>query len=316
MIGHLVKRLLHGVGMLIGISIFVFVMLRLVPGDVIQMQFAEIPGVTEERIAQMRAELGLDKSVVAQYGSWLGGAVTGDFGQSYQSGRDVLDIIFERVPRTMQVGAMAIVIGVVVGIPMGVIAAVRNGKLTDSIVRLLAVAGLSIPGFFLALLGLTLAASWLNWSPPLVYRSITENWSSNLQQTFPPAVALSAGLIASVARLTRSSMLDTLQSNYIRTVRAKGAGSLAIYGKHGLRNSVLAVFTLVGLQVGTILGGTVTLERIFGIPGLGSMMFEAVTYRDYPTVMAGVVVFGAMFTVVTIVVDLLYGVIDPRIRYG
>ena len=185
----------------------------------------------------------------------------------------------------------------------------------QSAARVVAVLGISIPSFWLGLMFLTYLALWFNWTPPLSYSTPAEDLSKNLQQMILPAIALSAGTMATVARFLRSSLLEVLDSNYIRTVRAKGAGQRLVLFKHGIRNSLIPVFTILGLQVGNILGGTVILETIFSIPGMGTLIAEGVRQRDYPLVMACVIVFAGVFIFVTIVVDLLYGVIDPRVRY-
>lgn len=313
---YAIRRLLYGVLVIFLVMVFVFITLRLIPGDVVRLQLADAPGVTEEQIAERAAELGLDKPVFTQLFVFLGGAITGDFGRSFQTNESVMSMIGERLPITLQLGAMSILLGVLIGVPLGMLSATRPNSWVDQILRVVSVAGISIPSFWLGLLLVTYLAIYFGWSPPLAYRSPTEDLGSNLSQMILPAIALSAGTMASVARFLRSSLLEVLNSNFIRTVRAKGAGPRLVLYKHATRNSMVPVFTILGLQVGHILGGTVILESIFSIPGMGLLIFESVQQRDYPVVLGCVVVFGAVFVLVTIIVDLLYGVIDPRVRYS
>ncbi|MBO0813432.1 MAG: ABC transporter permease [Microlunatus sp.] len=312
---YALRRALYGILVIFGVTVFVFVALRLVPGDAVRLQLANTPGVTEEQIAERSAELGLDKPVAGQFVSFLRGAVTGDFGRSFQNGEPVLSLIGDRLPVTLQLGLMALVIGLLLGVPMGLLSAIRQNSWLDQLLRVGAVAGLSIPSFWLGLLLVTYIAIIFGWSPPLVYRGPGEDLVSNVTHTILPAIALGAAAMASIARMLRSSLLEVMQSNFIRTVRARGGGPGTVLFKHATRNSLVPVFTILGLQVGHILGGTVILESIFSIPGLGSLIFEAVQMRDYPVVLGCVVVYGAVFVFVNILVDLMYGVIDPRVRY-
>lgn len=312
---YALRRALYGILVVFGVTVFVFVALRLVPGDAVRLQLANTPGVTEEQIAERSAELGLDKPVAGQFLSFLRGAVTGDFGRSFQNGEPVLSLIGERLPVTLQLGLMALLIGLLLGVPMGLLSAIRQNSWIDQMLRVGAVVGLSIPSFWLGLLLVTYIAIIFGWSPPLVYRGPGEDLVSNATHTILPAIALGAAAMASIARMLRSSLLEVMQSNFIRTVRARGAGPGKVLFKHATRNSLVPVFTILGLQVGHILGGTVILESIFSIPGLGSLIFEAVQMRDYPVVLGCVVVYGAVFVFVNILVDLMYGVIDPRVRY-
>jgi peptide/nickel transport system permease protein len=312
---YALRRALYGIMVVFLVTVFVFVALRLVPGDVVRLQLADSPGVTEQQIAERAAELGLDKPVVSQFFSFLGHAVTGDFGRSFQNDEPVLSLIGDRLPTTLQLGLMALIIGLLLGVPIGLLSATRPNSWVDQILRVVAVTGLSIPSFWLGLLMVTYISIIFGWSPPLVYKGPGEDLVSNVTHTILPAFALGATAMASIARMLRSSLLEVVQSNFIRTVRARGAGPGTVLLKHATRNSLVPVFTILGLQVGHILGGTVILESIFSIPGLGSLIFEAVQMRDYPVVLGCVVVYGAVFVFVNILVDLMYGVIDPRVRY-
>jgi len=315
-IEYVVRRVLYGLLVIALVTVFVFLTLRLIPGDVVRLQLADAPGVTPEQIAARSAALGLDQPLFAQLFRFLGGAFTGDFGTSFQSNLPVTQMIGERLPITLQLGLMALVISILLGIPLGLLSAYKQNSWLDQSLRVVTVAGLSIPNFWLGLLLVTYLAIWFSWSPPLVYRTPAEDLASNLTQMALPALALGVAGMAGIARLLRSSLLEVMRSNFVRTVRAKGAPERTVLFTHAVRNSLIPVFSLIGVQVGAILGGTVILESIFAIPGMGSMIFESVRVRDYPVVLGCVVVFGAVFVTVNLVVDLLYGVIDPRIRYA
>lgn len=316
MIEYVVRRVLYGLLVIALVTVFVFLTLRLIPGDVVRLQLADAPGVTQEQLDARAAALGLDQPLVTQLFRFLGDAFTGDFGTSFQSQQPVTSIIAERLPITLQLGLMALVISIALGIPLGLLAAYKQNSWLDQSLRVVSVAGLSIPNFWLGLLLVTYLAIWFGWSPPLVYRGPTEDLVSNLTQMALPALALGVAGMAAIARMLRSSLLEVMRSNFVRTVRAKGAPERTVLFTHAVRNSLVPVFSLIGVQVGGILGGTVILESIFAIPGMGSMIFQAVQMRDYPVVLGAVVVFGAVFVAVNLVVDLLYGVIDPRIRYA
>jgi peptide/nickel transport system permease protein len=313
---YVVRRALYGLLVIALVTVFVFLTLRLIPGDVVRLQLADAPGVTEEQIAQRAAALGLDQPVLTQLLRFLGDAATGDFGTSFQNGDTVTSLIADRLPTTLQLGVMALVISIVLGVPLGLVSAMRQNSWLDQSLRVVSVAGLSIPNFWLGLLLVTYLAIWFGWSPPLVYRTPAEDLGSNLVHMALPAFALGVSGMAAIARMLRSSLLEVMRSNFVRTVRAKGAPERTVLFTHAVRNSLVPVFSLIGVQVGAILGGTVILESIFAIPGMGSLIFESVQMRDYPVVLGCVVVFGAVFVAVNLVVDLLYGVIDPRIRYA
>jgi peptide/nickel transport system permease protein len=315
MIEYALRRTAYGILVIFTVIILVFLGLHLVPGDAVRLQLADAPGATQEDVARRAAALGLDQPLLTQLGHYLGGLFRGDLGKSFVDDRSVVGLIAERLPITLQLGVMAIIISSVLGLLMGMASAVRANTLLDHSLRVVSVSGLSIPNFWLALLLVTYLSIYLGWSPPLVYQGPTEDLGNNLSQTILPAVALGAAGMAGTARLLRSSLLEVMQSNFIRTVRARGASRATVLFKHATRSSILPVFTVLGLQVGAILGGTVILESIFAIPGMGLLVFQSVQMRDYPVVMGCVIVYAALFVVVNIIVDLMYGLIDPRVRY-
>jgi len=313
MIEYIARRLIFGIFVLLIMTTFIFIIMRAVPGDVVTLQLAN-SGATPEQMDALKAEMGLDKSVIGQLVDWLSNAVQGDLGNSLWSGQQVSEIILTRLPVTIQLAVLSIVLAIIIGIPIGVISAVKQNSFTDHFLKVISIGGLSIPNFWLALILLTGLSLVLNWIPPLGYQSFVDNPLVNMQQMFLPAICLAITLSASIVRMTRSAVLEVLHSEFIRTVRAKGAKEGVVIFRHALRNSLVSVITLIGLQIGYLLGGTVVLESIFALPGLGSLIFESVLIRDYPIVQSTVLVFGAMFLLVNLLVDIMYGWVDPRIR--
>ncbi|MCP3987695.1 MAG: ABC transporter permease [Actinomycetia bacterium] len=314
MIEYIIRRVLSGILVLFLLSTVLFFVMRLVPGDVVRLQLADAGSVTPERMAEIEAQLGLDKPALSQYGTWLSGVVRGDLGESLWEQRPVGEMIRQRFPVTFELALLSIVIAVTLGILAGVGSAIKRGSSADNLLRVGSVVGLSIPNFFLALLMITAMSLWFNWVAPLGYQRPNENLWVNLQQMAMPSLALGLGVAAAIARMTRSSMLEVLGADYIRTVRSKGVGEPKVNFKHALRNSMVPIITLIGLQFGALLGGTVILESIFGLPGIGSLVFRAVEQRDYPVIQAAGVLYGGIFVSVNIAVDITYGWIDPRIR--
>ncbi|WP_040490986.1 ABC transporter permease [Ilumatobacter nonamiensis] len=309
----IVKRLLSGLLALFLIATFLFFVMRSVPGDAIDIQLAE-SGLSEERITEVKDEMGLNDPILEQYADWASGIVRLDFGDSLVRDESVLDIILRRLPVTLELSFLAIALSLAFGPIVGMLSAIRRGKPSDAILRVGSIVGLSIPNFLVGVLMITYLSEWFGYSVPIGYQEFWESPWVNLQQMILPAIALALSVGAATARMTRSSMLEVLGTDYIRTVRAKGADERMINTRHAFKNSLIPVLTLVGLQFGGLLGGTVILEAMFSLPGLGSQVFEAVRTRDYPLIQAAALVYGAMFILVNIMVDLAYGWIDPRIR--
>ena len=314
MIEFVIRRLLAGVVVLYVLSTVLFFVMRAVPGDVVRLQLADAGSVTPERMAEIEDQLGLDEPILSQYVTWLGNIVRGDFGESLWERRPVTEMIGERLPVTIELAVLAIIIAVSMGLLIGIASAIKRGTATDSLLRVTSVVGLSVPNFFVALLFITFLSLWFNYVTPLGYEALWNDPWKNMQQMIWPAIALGVSVAAAIARLTRSSMLEVLHADYIRTVRAKGASERLINYKHALRNSLIPIITLIGLQFGALLGGTVILESIYSLPGIGGLVFRAVQQRDYPVIQACALLYGAIFVFVNIVVDITYGWIDPRIR--
>ena len=313
MLEFVIRRVLAGALVLFLLSTLLFFAMRAVPGDVVKLQLADA-GATQEQQDRLTTELGLDQPAWRQYVSWLGGVVRGDLGNSLWSKEPVTTMLGRRLPVTIQLTVLSIAFAVISGLAVGIISAVKRGSLVDGGLRVASVTGLSIPNFWFGLLLLTAMSLWFNWVPPLGYKDLWEDPVANLKQMWMPALALGLSVGAGLARMTRSSMLEVLHADYVRTVRAKGATERMVNYKHVLRNSLVPIITLVGLSFGALLGGTVILENMFSLPGIGGLIFDSVGNRDYPVIQAAAMLYGAIFIAVNIAVDLAYGWIDPRIR--
>jgi peptide/nickel transport system permease protein len=317
---YVLRRLALFVPTLIGASILIFVLMRLVPGDIAEILVyqtgSESSAVQAKQIQQIRRELGLERPIVTQYLDWIAGAVRGDFGQSYVQRRPVVDILRERFPRSMELAGLTLLLAVVWAIPLGVISAVRQNRPVDYLARLVSLSGLSLPLFFTGALILYGLVRLFHWLPPLEFVSFREDPVENLKQLIWPALAQAYYISAPITRLTRSQMLEVVRQEYVRTARAKGLAERAVIYRHALRNSLLPVVTFIGWWGGRLLGGLVIMEIIFVVPGMGSALVQAVSQRDYPTVQAMVFVMALVFLAVNLAIDLLYAWLDPRIRYA
>ena len=316
---YVLRRLLLFVPTLIGASILIFVLLRLVPGDIAEILVyqagSETATIQERQVREIRAELGLDKPVVVQYATWFGNALQGDFGHSYTQLRPVAAILAERVPRSLELAALTIVIAMLWAVPLGVVSAVRQNSWADHVVRVLSISGLSLPIFFTGVLVLYGLVRFFRWLPPLEFVAFSDDPLANLKQLIWPALVQAYYISAPITRLTRSQLLEVIRQDYVRTARAKGLGERAVIYRHALGNSLLPVVTFIGWWGGRLLGGIVIVEIIFSVPGMGSGLANAVSQRDYPTVQAFVFVMAVVFLTINLVIDLLYAWLDPRIRY-
>jgi peptide/nickel transport system permease protein len=317
---YVVRRLLLFIPALIGASMLIFVLMRLVPGDIAEILVyqtgSETSGVQQKQIQQIRQELGLNQPVVVQYLSWIGGAVRGDFGKSYTQRRPVWDILRERFPRSMELAILTLALALVWAIPLGVVSAVHQNRPVDYLARIASLSGLSLPLFVTGALILYGLVRVFHWIPPLEFVPFSESPVENLKQLIWPALAQAYYISAPITRLTRSQMLEVIRQDYVRTARAKGLAERAVVYRHALRNSLLPVVTFVGWWGGRLLGGLVIMEIIFVVPGMGTALVQAVSQRDYPTVQAMVFVMALVFLVVNLLVDLLYVWLDPRIHYA
>jgi len=316
---YVARRLLLFIPTLIGASILIFVLLRLVPGDIAEILVyqagSETSTIQERQVREIRTELGLDQPVVVQYVTWFGNALQGDFGHSYTQLRPVAAILKERVPRSLELAALTIVLAMLWAVPLGVVSAVRQNSWADHVVRVLSISGLSLPIFFTGVLVLYGLVRFFQWLPPLEFVAFTDDPLQNLKQLIWPALVQAYYISAPITRLTRSQLLEVIRQDFIRTARAKGVGERAVVYRHALGNSLLPVVTFIGWWGGRLLGGIVIVEIIFSVPGMGSGLANAVSQRDYPTVQAFVFVMAVVFLTINLVIDLLYAWLDPRIRY-
>ena len=317
---YLSRRLLLFIPSLIGISLLIFFLMRLVPGDMAHILVyeagTEFGKIAEKRVEKIRIEMGLDKPIIVQYLSWAVELLTVNFGYSYWERRPVSEILKERFPRSLQLASMTFILATLLGVPLGVYSAARQNTWADRFVRAFSISGLSIPLFFSGVLMLYLLVGVFNWMPPLEYTSFFEDPAENLRQLILPTVCQAFYVSAPIMRLTRSQMLEVIREDYIRTARSKGARESIVIYKHALRNALLPVVTFAGVLAGRLLGGQVIMEILFGIPGMGTTLIDSVNYRDYPTIQALVFLLATMYLSFNLVVDMLYGWLDPRIRFA
>lgn len=313
---YILRRALLLLPTLIGITLVVFTAVRFLPGDVIDQMTGEFGAASPEVRKQLEEQYKLSGSIPQQYVEWLADLMRGDFGTSITTGRPVTDDLKQRVPITFQLGMMALIVSVVVAIPVGIISAVKQDSFWDYVARSVSIGFLAVPSFWAAMLVITYGFVWFGWTPPLNYRDLWENPSSNLEIMIVPALILGASLSGTVMRMTRSMMLEVLRQDYTRTARAKGLAPSTVIIRHALRNAILPVITIIGLQVSVVVGGTVVLEQIFSIPGMGSLLLSAINVRDYPVVQ-GIVLLSAVVVVLSnFAVDIAYTFVDPRVRYS
>jgi len=312
---YVLRRLLQTVPVLFGVSVLVFSMLHLAPGDPAEMLLG--PEANAESIAQLRADLGLDRPLVVQYAAWAGRMVQGDFGRSTVLNREVFPEILKRFQATLILTAGALAFAMVVGIGIGILAAAWQHSVFDSVAMLVALAGLSMPLFFTGIASILIFAMELRWLPSAgMMPPRGGDLGDLLRHLVLPAVTLGAVSAAILARMTRSAMLEVIRQDYIRTARAKGLAERRVIWLHALRNASITVVTVLGMQFGYLLGGSVITEAVFSWPGIGQMMVRAIQARDYPMVQGGVLFVAAIFVFVNLAVDMLYAWLDPRIRYS
>jgi peptide/nickel transport system permease protein len=312
MLKEITRRLLLAIPTVLIVSFFVFSMVRFLPGDIAVAKLGE--AYTEEAAQEIRREYGLDKPWPQQYARYLGDVLRGDFGRS-EAGQPVLREIWSRFPVTLELALIAVLFSAVIGIPIGVLSAVRQDSITDYLTRGIAILGLSVPGFVLAtLLQSLFSVRWGINIASLNFQRFTENPTANLSQLWLPALLLSLGTGAQVMRMTRAMMLEVQRQDYIRTARAKGLRDRLILLRHALRNALMPVITIFGLQMAFLMGGTVIFESIFSLPGMGRLLIEAVTRRDYAVVQGITLIFATTVVVINLIVDLSYTFIDPRTR--
>ncbi|HEV2557932.1 MAG TPA: ABC transporter permease [Microvirga sp.] len=312
----LVGRLLDLAVVLFGVSVIVFLMIRLIPGDAIAIMLGANTEVTPERMAELRSRMGLDQPIVMQYLRWAGSAVRGDLGVSLWTGRPVTDEIVTHLWPTLQLTLLSLLLGAGFAVPLGCLMAQMRGRGADIAMRVAAIVGLTVPSFWLGIVLILGLAALAPGFASLGYVPFSADPVGNLQRMTLPSIALALPILANLSRLVRSAMLDALGQDYIRTARAKGAPERTVVYKHALRNALIPFITSVGITTGYLLGGAIVIEQVFAIPGLGRLILGAIAERNYPLIQATILVVTFGFVLVNFVVDLLYGLIDPRVRAG
>ena len=317
MLRFALRRIALMVPTLLGVAVLTFFLLRVIPGDVVELKLrADGGSVTREIVAAERTRLGLDRPLPVQFASWMEGLVTGDLGTSMWTGRPVAQEIGVRLGLTLQVSFMAAIIAVVIAVPLGTISALYRDTWIDYAVRIFAIAGLAVPSFWLGMLVIMGLLTVFHWSPPVTYVSFFDAPLRNLSQLIWPAMAVGYRYAAVVARMVRSSVLEVLREDYIRTARAKGVFERLVVARHAMRNALLPAITVVGLEFAFLIGGLVVTEQVFNLNGIGRLFVDAVTRSDFVLVQALVMLLAVVFVTMNLVVDMLYGVLDPRVRQG
>jgi peptide/nickel transport system permease protein len=313
----IIRRLIQSVIVFFLITILVFLVMRLLPGDPIYMIISKAASetATQMDLEKIRHQYGLDRSLAVQYFDWLGGVFRGDFGVSILTNTDIRQEIFRRLPITLHLGVLALILSFFLGIPAGIISAVRRGTWIDTVVTSLANIGITIPVFWLAVLLMYAFALKLQWLPVFGYTSPFTDFWENTRQIIMPVICLAVTTVAGVARQTRSSMLEVMSQDYIRTAWSKGLKERGVIFRHGLKNGLIPIMVFLGLGLSVIVGGSVLIETVFAIPGMGRMAVEAMGNSDYPVIQGVVLVFAVMVLMTNLLVDLSYGWLDPRVQY-
>jgi peptide/nickel transport system permease protein len=312
-LSYIVKRLIFIVYTLLVVSLIVFAITQILPADAAVMMLGE--NASQEALHALRERMGLDAPVWVQYGHWFAGILRGDFGVSLRISQPIGPMMFEALGRSLLLAFLSICFMLVLAIPLGIIAAVRRGRIADMVVSLTSYVGVSLPEFVTATIAVLVASDWLKLLPPTGYVPLTENFTDGLAHLVLPVLVISVILIAHVSRMVRSELVDVLHADYIRAARLKGLSGRTVLFRHALRNALLPAITIVALDVGYLLGGVIVVEEIFAIPGIGRQLIIAIQARDLPAIQAGVLIMAATYSIVNFAADILYAVLDKRIRY-
>ena len=312
---YIVGRLLLMIPTLVGVAILTFVIMRAVPGDIVALQYAGST-VPQSVIDEQRHILGLDKPMWNQFTDWMGQIAHGDLGQSLWTGHPVVEEIQIRLPLSIELAILATLFAVAIAVPLGVLAAVRQDSWVDYVIRVFSIGGLSMPSFWIGLLMVLFTITVFNWAPPLIFTPITEDPAANLAGLILPAIAVGYRYSAVSMRMTRSTVLEVLREDYVRTARAKGVRESVVVMRHALRNALLPVVTVISLEFAFLIGGLVVTEQVFNLNGIGKLLVDAVAHRDYTMIQSLVLLLAAVFVLVNFAVDMVYMFLDPRIRYA
>jgi peptide/nickel transport system permease protein len=312
---YVINRLLTMIVSLFGVTIIVFLLVRLIPGTIVEQMLGTEALTSYESVESLRRYFGLDQPVYIQYWEWIRRVLVGDMGISWRTSVPVVQFILSRLPVTLELTTVAIITALAIGVPAGVISALKQNSWLDGVARLLALAGLSIPVFWLGTMAVLVLSLAFRWAPALEFVSPFTDLGANLHMILVPGICLGTVSAAVIMRMTRSSMLDVIRQDYVRTARAKGLSQQAVITGHALKNAIIPVVTVAGLQVGWLLGGSVVVEEVFTLPGIGRLVLWAIYQRDYPVVQGTVLFIAVMFMTLNVVVDILYAFLNPRIRY-
>ena len=315
---YTVKRIALFIPTVLLVTLIAFVVMHVIPGDpAIAILEGDSGGqYSMQDIADLRAKLGTDRAIAVQYLEWIGGVVKGDFGDSLWFESSVMTELGDRIPVTVELAILSIIMAVVVAVPLGIVSAIRPDSPVEYAARIFTLVGIAIPNFLVAVFMILILLNVFNWLPALGYVDLWDDPATNLSQLFFPALALALYEMAFIARVTRSSMMEIIREDYMRTARSKGLTEVVVLFRHGLKNAILPILTISGWQFGRLFGGTVVIETIFLIPGMGRILIEAVQHRDFPLLQAAIVIIGLAIVTINLMVDLLYGWLDPRIRYA
>ena len=313
---YIAQRLGVGILTLLGMSLVIFALLRLAPGDIVDILFSTAGYVSPSEKEAIMKELGIDRPYWVQYLDWLRQIATGDLGKSYRYDLPAWQIIRPLLPVTLELAALSMVFAVALGVPTGVISAVRQDTGLDYVLRIFSLAGLSMPAFWLGMVIILTLVTWLQWIPPLTYVSPAQDLKLHAVQFLLPALAVGYRSSALIMRITRSALLEVLREDYIRTAWAKGQGGRVVIWRHALKNAMLPVITVIGIEFAFLIGGLVVTERVFNLPGVARFLVDAILWRDYPIVQNLVMFIAIVVILANLLVDMLYGVLDPRVRYG
>ncbi len=315
MIKYITVRLLSLIPILLGVSILVFTSIHLIPGDVVDVMMGDEMAGDPKAMEELRKGLNLDKPVYLQYLYWFKNAIRGDLGKSFTSGKPVSDLILERLPVNVELMIIAVFFVVVIGIPLGMLAAYKQSTFFDGGVRVVTVLGYSIPNFWVATIVVLVGSAYFRWLPVLEYTPFSESPIENIKCMIIPGFVLSLTTLSYIVRMTRSSVLDTLRQDYVRTARAKGMTERVVLFIHVLKNSMIPVITVLGVQIGELIGGLVLTEEVFVLPGVGRLILLAIEQRDFMIVTGAILFLSFVFVVINLCVDILYAFLDPRITY-
>jgi peptide/nickel transport system permease protein len=316
---YIIRRLLLAFPVLIVVSILVFGGTRVVPGDICTIVLGvdtSGAGASRENCDQVREDLGLNKPIVSQYLTWISHAVQGDLGRSMVQRRPVLAVMKSRIPTTIELALLATVLSIAIALPIGVLSALKQDQLPDILGRFLTIGWLSMPQFWVGTMLITFPAVWWGYATPVPFSDFWKDPLTNLEQMYLPVFSLGLAFSATIARLTRSSMLEVLRQDYVRTARAKGLQERVVLSKHALKNAMLPVITLIGIQIGVLMSGTVVIEFLFALPGLGTLLVESIITKDFAQVQGIVLFFAIIVILINIIVDLSYALFDPRVRFA